>query len=379
MFLSRNQKFLQSANYSMFLWGARQTGKSTLLKMLYPDALMLNLLESDVYQDLVARPHRIREIAGASNADLIIVDEIQKIPILLNEVHSMIENTGKRFILSGSSPRKIIRSQQNLLGGRTIRYELYPLTSDEIPDFNLERALNFGLLPRHYLDENPGILLANYVKSYLEDEIYAESRIRNLSVFSNFLYNAAFSNGEMVNYSNIASDCGVSSPTVKEYFQILVDTMIGNYVYPYQKRPKRKTVSTPKFYFFDIGVVNYLMKRKHIVAGTEVYGLAFEHFIFMELKAYSHYSMKNYDITFWRTKSGVEVDFILGENQVALEVKSSSNITNRHLRGIKSFTQDYRVQKALVISHERFPRLVGDILILPWQEFLKRLWEGEII
>jgi predicted AAA+ superfamily ATPase len=266
-----------------------------------------------------------------------------------------------------------------LLGGRALRYELYPLTTAEIPDFDINRALNFGLLPIHYLDDDADLLLANYIKSYLEDEIYAEARIRNLSLFSNFLVNAAFSNGETLNYSNIASECGVSGPTVKEYFQILVDTMIGKYVFPFQKRPKRQLVSTPKFYFFDVGVVNYLLKRKNIIAGTEVYGYAFEHFIYMELNAYAHYSQKNFDITFWRTKSKVEVDFVLGEHEIAIEVKSTSQVQNQHLKNLKTFLEDYTVKQAIIVSNERFPRLVGQILILPWQEFLKRLWDGEVI
>lgn len=379
MIYQRLQEFKKANRHSVFLWGARQTGKSTLIKTLFPEALRLDLLESDVYQELLSKPQRIREIIAASSSDLIIIDEIQKIPILLNEVHALIENKNKRFILSGSSPRKIIRSQQNLLGGRALRYELYPLTSAEIPDFNLNKALNAGLLPRHYLDEEPELLLANYIKSYLEDEIAAEARIRNLAGFSNFLHKAAFSNSESVNYSNIASDCGISSPTVKEYFQILEDTMIGNFVQVYQKHPKRQLTSSPKFYFFDVGVVNYLLKRREIVQGTEFYGYAFEHLIFMELKAYAHYSMKNFDITFWRTKAKVEVDFVLGENEVAIEVKSTTNVQNNHLTGLKHFMEDYTVKHAIVISHERFPRLVGNILILPWQEFLKRLWAGEVV
>ena len=377
--LSRRQNFNRSGKHSIFLWGARQTGKSTLLKMLFPEALKFDLLESDVYQSFLLRPQTFREIVSTHESETVVIDEIQRLPVLLNEVHSLIENSNKRFILSGSSPRKIIRTNQNLLGGRALRYELYPLTSAEIPDFDLHKALNFGLLPRHYIDDDAEILLSNYIKSYLEDEIYAEARIRNLSVFSNFLNNAAFSNGETVNYSNIAADCGVSSPTVKEYFQILVDTMLGKYIYPFQKRPKRQVVHSPKFYFFDVGVVNYLLKRKNVLMGSETYGQAFEHFIYMELKAHAHYSQKNYPITFWKTKSKMEVDFILGDHEVAIEVKSSMTIQSHHLKNLKAFSEEYTVKKAIIVSHERFPRLIGEILILPWQEFLKRLWANEII
>lgn len=377
---NRLQTFARSGKNSLFLWGARQTGKSTLISKFFPDALMLDLLKSEVYQSLLLRPNSLREIVRASHSKTVVLDEIQKLPILLNEVHSLIENDTIRFILSGSSPRKIMRNNQNLLGGRALRYELYPLSFAEIPDFNLNRAINYGLLPRHYLSDDPEVLISNYINSYLEDEIYAEARIRNLSVFATFLHKAAFSNGDTVNYSNIATDCGVSSPTVKEYFQILEDTMIGKYIHPFQKRPKRQVISTPKFYFFDVGVVNHLLKRKNVVFGTELMGHAFEHLIYMELNAHSHYTQKNYPITFWKTKTKMEVDFILGDHEIAIEVKSTSQIQNKHLKNLKAFKEEYLVKYAIVVCNEVFPRLVdGGILILPWNEFLSRLWKGEIV
>ena len=268
---NRKQIFVDCASESLFLWGGRQTGKSTLLKEKFPNALCFDLLLSDVFERFMRNPALLREtILANSEKKLIIIDEIQRIPELLNEIHWLIVNTKSQFILSGSSPRKIIRNGSNLLGGRALRYELYPLVSAEIPDFDLLKALNNGLLPRHYLSLNPKKLISAYVGNYLRDEIIAEAKIRNIHSFNRFLEAAAFSNGEMVNYTNIASDCGVSSPTIKEYFQILEDTLIGNFIPSYQKKPKRKVIQAPKFYFFDIGIVNHLLKRPKIDFGNGV-------------------------------------------------------------------------------------------------------------
>jgi uncharacterized protein len=376
----RSQLLKDNEGESLFLWGARQTGKSTLLKKLFPDAIWFDLLQSDVYQRLISNPVLLREtVLGNPNKKVVVIDEIQRIPELLNEVHWLIVNTGTQFILSGSSARKILRTETNLLGGRALRYELLPLVSNEIPNFDINVALNHGLLPRHYNSANPKKMLSAYVGNYLRDEIVNEAKIRNIQVFSQFLEAAAFSNGEIVNYTNIASDCGVSSPTIKEYFQILQDTLIGRFVPVYQKRPKRKVTSSPKFYFFDIGVVNSLLNRGKILQGTELYGNAFEQFIYQELYAHSHYSGSDYRISYWRTTSQIEIDFVLGENEIALEVKSSNNITSRHLKGLNAFMEEYTVKKAIVVSNEPLPRLHNNILILPWQVFLQQLWSGEII
>jgi uncharacterized protein len=375
----RKQKFIDNQGQSIFFWGPRQTGKSTLLKQLFPDALCFDLLLSDIYKRLLTNPEYLRETVLAQKSKLVVIDEIQRIPILLNEIHWLIVNCGVQFILSGSSPRKIIRSGENLLGGRALRYELFPLISQEIDDFDLLRALNNGLIPRHYLAEQPRRIIASYIGNYLQDEIVAEAKIRNVDVFAKFLEAAAFSHAEIVNYTNIATDCGVSSPTIKEYFQILEDSLIGSFLPVYQHKPKRRVVKSPKFYFFDIGIVNYLLKRGKIEAGTEVFGNAFESFIFQELRAHRHYSGLEYPISYWRTSSQLEVDFILGRHEVALEVKSSSKISSKHLNGLKAFMEEYAVNKAIVVCNEPMPRLVENIEILPWKIFLERLWNGEII
>ena len=377
---SRKQFFLGSEQESIFFWGARQTGKSTLLKTLFPNALWFDLLLSDEYERLSKKPELLREIILANrNVSLVIIDEIQRLPDLLNEVHWLISNHNIRFILSGSSPRKILRGGFNLLGGRALRYELYPLISVEIPDFDLIRALNHGLLPRHYDSANPRKLLSSYIGSYLQDEIVAEARIRNVQAFSRFLEIAALTNGEMVNYTNIASDCGISAKTIKEYFQILEDTLIGRYLPSFQKRPKRRVITAPKFYMFDIGITNYLLNRTKIEKGTELFGKAFEHFIYQEIYAHSRYSDVNYPMYYWRTASQIEIDFVLGDHEVAIEVKATDQATVRHLKGLKAFAEEYDVKKLILVSNDPLPRLVDDIEILPWKVFLERLWKDEII
>lgn len=377
---TRQQNFAHAERNSFFFWGPRQTGKSTLLKNRFKNSLVFDLLMFDVFQRFLRNPSLLREIILIEKPlEPVIIDEIQKIPALLDEIHWLIENTETQFILSGSSPRKILKQGVNLLGGRALKYELFPLSSTEIPDFNLIKALNSGLIPRHYDAKNSEILLAAYIGSYLEDEIIAETKIRNAQVFSKFLEKAAFSNGEILNYTNIATDCGVSSPVIKEYFNILNETMLGSFVEVYKKKPKRRVISSPKFYFFDVGIVNFLLKRKNIEPGTESFGLAFEHFIYHEISCHSNYSGLNYPIRFWRTSSQLEVDFILGNHEVAVEVKSTDNVQLRHLKGLKAFAEEYDVKHKIVVSNDPYPRLVGDIRILPWQNFIKMLWSGELI
>ncbi|PKP20612.1 MAG: AAA family ATPase [Bacteroidetes bacterium HGW-Bacteroidetes-21] len=379
MFL-RQQILSDSETESLFLWGARQTGKSTLLKSLFPDSMYFDLLKNDEFERLQRNPSQLREILTAVEpSGPVIIDEIQKLPALLDEIHWLITNTGARFILSGSSPRKLIRSQVNLLGGRALRYELYPLVSSEIPDFNLLRALNNGLIPKHYLSAHPQKLLSSYTGSYLRDEILGEARIRNINSFSRFLEVAAITNGEMVNYSNIAADCGVSSPTIKEYFQILEDTLIGRFLPSFQKKPKRRVILAPKFYYFDVGIANYLLKRKNIEKGNEVFGKAFEHFIYQEIYANSSYSGINYPIHYWRTASQLEIDFVLGDGEVAIEVKATENANARHIKGLLSFAEDYKAKKLILVSNDPYPRMLDGVLILPWKDFLNKLWNQEII
>jgi len=374
-----------SSSETCFLWGPRQTGKSTLLKSLFPKARYYDLLLSDQYRIFLFDPSLLRQecealgLSGENQVFPIIIDEVQKIPELLDEAHWLIENRGLRFILCGSSPRKVKRSSANLLGGRAVRYQLFPLVFLEIPDFSLMKALNSGLLPRHYLSQNPDKLLQAYVGDYLKEEIVAEAATRNIPSFTRFLEVAAISNGEIINFNNIASECGVSAPTVKGYFQILEDTLIGKWIPAYRKQVKRRLIGAPKFLFFDVGVVAHLTRRGKVRQGSELFGRVFEHFITLEVLAHSSYSELNYPVRYWRTASQFEVDLILGMNDVAIEIKSTTLAKDRHLKGLRAFKEEHR-SRCLLVSLDSRPRKTNDdILILPWKDFLEKLWSDEII
>ncbi|MCU0287200.1 MAG: AAA family ATPase [Acidobacteria bacterium] len=373
-----------SSEETCFLWGPRQTGKSTLLKTRFPNAITYDLLLSTQYRRLVSDPSILRQECEArglnrsNQKDPIIIDEVQKIPELLDEIHWLIENRGLRFILSGSSPRKVKRSHANLLGGRAVRYQLFPLIYPEIPNLSLHKALNSGLLPRHYLAKSPAKLLEAYVTDYLKEEIAAEAVARNIPAFNRFLEAAAITNSEMVNFNNIANDCGVSAPTVKGYFQILEDTLIGKFIPAYQERAKRRLIRTPRFLFFDMGIVAHLTRRGEVQEGSELFGKAFTHFITLEVLAHSSYSDLNYPVTYWRTVSQFEVDLILG-NELAVEIKSTDRVMNRHLKDLRALKEDHTFN-CILVSLDPAPRKTPDgILILPWQDFLERLWSNKII
>ncbi|OFY70607.1 MAG: AAA family ATPase [Bacteroidetes bacterium RIFCSPLOWO2_12_FULL_37_12] len=363
-----------------FFWGPRQTGKSTLLKSLFALSARYDLLLSGEYQRLLANPSVFREevLNLQENKFPVIIDEVQKIPILLDEVQWLIVNHNIPFILCGSSARKLKRNAANLLGGRAIRYELFPLVFPEIPDFDLLRALEHGLLPKHYLSSNPIPLHRAYIGDYLKEEVSQEAISRNLHAFNGFLTSAAFSSGEIVNFTNIARDCGASLYTVKEYFQILTDTLIGKFIPSFQKKPKRRVIQSPKFYFYDLCIINTLLNRRKILFPSEVFGKAFEQFIFQELSAHSKYSGFFYDIFYWRTASQLEVDFILGDHNVAVEVKSTRHVDQDDMKGMKAFLEEYNVKQAIIVSLDPNTRKVGNIIIMPWMEFLQKLWSGQI-
>lgn len=372
---------------SAFLWGPRKTGKTTLLQEIFPHSLVYDLLQTDTFFRLSKEPNRLREELSVVEKDLkkfqpIIIDEVQKIPQLLDEVHWLIERKGLSFILCGSSARKLRRSHANMLGGRAWRFQLYPLTSREIgKDFNLLDALNRGLIPSHYLSPHYQKSIKAYIQDYLKEEIQAEGLVRNLPAFARFLDSVSFSNGELVNYSNIARDCAVDSKTVAEYYQILVDTLMGSFLEPFRKTRNRQIISaTPKFYLFDVGVAGGLVQRNLSINKGEEFGKAFEHLISMEIMAYRTYSEKEFPIAFWRTKDGHEVDFVLNRGEVALEVKGTHHVGVNDLKGLRVFMDEHKPKRALVVCQERVSRkLDSGITVLPWRTFLEMLWEGHII
>jgi len=318
---------------SFFLWGPRQTGKSSLLRELYPDALWIDLLKSEEFARYTREPRLLREeVRARQPRPLVVIDEVQKVPALLDEVHGLIENERLVFAMCGSSARKVRRGHANLLGGRAVRHELFGLTAAELGrEFDLARILNHGYLPRHYLSPSPRRLLRSYVADYLKEEIAAEGLVRRLAPFSEFLEKSALSDAEPVNCANIARDCGVSAPTVKSYFEILTDTLLGAWLPAYVRRPKRRVIAQPKFYFADVGVVNHLAKREGLQAGSASFGKAFENWVFHELSAHRQYTDKFYDLHYWRLAGGTEVDFLL-DGRVAVEARrrrGSPAITSR--------------------------------------------------
>jgi uncharacterized protein len=369
---------------SAFLWGPRKTGKTTYLKETFPKSLLFDLLQTDLFLDFTRRPYLLREQLLASNPqqlkEPIIIDEVQKVPQLLDEVHWLIENKGLRFLLCGSSARKLKRGKANLLGGRAWRYEMHPLVSREVTNLDLLKVLNRGMIPAHYLEEEYRKSLQSYVRDYLKEEVFDEGLTRNIPAFSRFFEAMGYSHGELTNYANIARECGVDAKTVKEYYQILVDTLLGVMIEPYKKRQERQVIiKAGKFYLFDVGIAGGLTGRHIPEQKGEQFGKAFEHFILMEIMAHRSYSELGYEVNFWRTKTGLEVDFILGRGEVAIEVKSASRIDNADLRPLKAFVQEYHPKSAYLVCNERKQRIHDEINILPWRDFLSMLWEGGVI
>jgi predicted AAA+ superfamily ATPase len=310
----------------------------------------------------------------------VVIDEVQKVPQILDEVHWLIENQRLRFILCGSSARKLKRGQANLLGGRAWRFELFPLVSKELENLNLLRALNHGLIPTHYQQENYQRSLKGYVQDYLKEEVFHEGLTRNIPAFSRFFEAVGYAHGALVNYTNIARECGVTSKTVKEYYQILVDTLLGTFVLPFKRKQERQVITkAPKFYLFDTGVAGAISKRKIVEEKGELFGNAFEHFIYLEMLAHSSYHEIDYEINFWRTKSGLEVDFVLGRGEVAIEVKGTARVDRRALRPLKTFIELYNPKQSFVVCNESEERVHDGIRVMPWRLFLQRLWRDEII
>ena len=365
---------------TFFLWGPRQTGKSTLLKQRYPEARWLDLLNTDLFRRYAANPELLRqeiEAEGPPPGRQIVIDEVQKVPALLDEVHWLMENRGLHFALCGSSARKVRHGAANLLGGRALRYEMHGLTAGELgSDFDLTRLLNHGYLPRLYEAARPTRFLDAYISDYLKEEVVAEGLVRNLPAFSSFLDAAALCDGEMINFSNIANDCAVSSHTVKSYFGILEDTLLGSWLPAYRKRRKRRLIQAPKFYFHDVGIVNRLARRGTLAPRSEMYGKAFENWVFHELSACRAYRELDLELSYWRLAGGTEVDFVLGDMRLAVEAKASARITPNHLRGLRSLAEEHpQVGQRIVVCLEPRPRRTDDgIDILPAQVFVDRLW-----
>lgn len=386
MFYNRFLKIPQESKKSFFLWGPRQAGKTKYLNFRFPDAYRIDLLQSERLLELTSQPSRLREeiLALKEKPDIVIIDEVQKVPLLLDEVHWLIENEGLRFGLCGSSARKLRRGHANLLGGRAIRYEMFGLVSAELGnDFDLVKLLNRGYIPNHFLEENPIQLIRSYVSDYLKEEVFAESLVRSLPKFSRFLDVAALCDTQVVNYRKIAEDCEVSPPTVKDYYQILVDTLLGSYLESYSKKKKRKVIRSPKFYMSDVGVVNFLAKKGEISPGSSEFGAALENWMYHELRAYRFYSEKYFPLSYWRLADSVstEVDFILGDMEIAIECKSTKRAVGSHFKSLYEIKREFPgVKRRILVCLEDRRRVLEDgIEVLPISEFVKELWSSGLL
>lgn len=362
---------------SCFLFGPRQTGKSTLVEQTFPESIRYDLLESDTYRRLNAHPETLRNELMLKKPAIAVIDEIQKIPELLDEVHLLIEKKKINFLLTGSSPRKLKKKGVNLLGGRArIRY-LHPYSCRELStDFSLQKALNYGLLPSVYDSTTPEDDLQDYVGSYLQNEIANEGVTRNVPAFTRFLEVAALSNAKMLNYQAIGSDAEVKTSTVNNYFQILEDTLIGFRLEPWLKSKNRKAITTPKFYFFDSGVCRRLQGRKNIAEGTTEFGEFFETWLLHEVNCYFHYQNTSGKMNYWRSTSGFEVDLILNHD-TAIEIKAKKNFNLNDLKGLKALKEEKKFKNYLLVAMVPEPLVIDSFPVIPYTEFIERLWSGE--
>ncbi len=383
--MKRTLNLLESlGHHSAFLFGSRGVGKSFLIReQIASQAQVINLLQSKIYLNLRENPAQLQEMLVGN---LTVIDEIQRIPELLNEVHFAIEERKHQFLLTGSSARKLKHRNANLLAGRARILNLYPLTWNELVEdskFSLEKYLRWGGLPEVLLkcssDQEREDFLYAYVDTYLREEVEKESRIRNLPAFSRFLSSAGRASGEILNFTSLAEDAQVSPHTVREYYHVLEDTLVGFQLPPWKKGLKRKSVSTSKFYFFDLGVTHTLKRIEHLERASDLYGKAFEHFIAMELRAFISYIKIRKEFTFWRSVHNHEVDFIIG-NDVAIEVKSTKRVVASDEEGLRKLKEEQKIKRLILVSQDEISFTTREgIEHMHWQDFLKKLWSGKVL
>ncbi len=367
------------ARRSVLLFGPRQTGKSTYVQRQLADtvALYFSLLDQGLLTSVLADPTRIRrEIEARDLRDTVIcIDEIQKCPPLMDEAHLMIEQRGIRFLLTGSSARALRRKGVNMLGGRGSDRIMHPFSWFELgEDFSLDRAINHGLLPPHYLSDDPDEELASYVDRYLTEEIAAEGLARNLPRFARFLQTAATTNAQMLNYTNVARDAQVPRQTVVQWYEVLRDTLLASELPAWTRTVRRKAVETAKFYFFDTGVVRALRRLPAVSDASADFGEFFEHYVLLELRSWIDYRKPRTPLAYWRSRSGYEVDFIL-DDRVAIEAKATRLVQRKHLRNLRALAEERLVERSIVVCREERPRIEEGIEIWPLEFFLERLWD----
>ncbi len=356
---------------SFFLFGPRSIGKSFLIAEELPEVLTFDLLDDDIFERLQRRPKQLAEEIPAG-CKFVVIDEIQKLPKLLDEVHRLIESRNLNFLLTGSSARKLKRSGANMLGGRAWEAHLMPLTMHEIDDFDLLKYFNRGGIPRIYQSNNPEEDLKAYVRLYIHEEIKAEAAARNIDNFVRFMEVIALSNGKELHYQNLSNESGVPPRTIEKYVEVLKDTLIGFELTPFTKTKKRQAISRAKFYFFDIAVVNQITQRGQVTMNSPLFGECFEHFLILECRAYLSYTRQDFSMHYWRSYDKKEVDLIIG-NKLAIEFKSSKQVTSAHLTSLKSLREEGLIKKYAIVSQDPIKREIDGILVIPWQDFLQEL------
>jgi predicted AAA+ superfamily ATPase len=361
---------------SAFIFGPRGTGKTHWLKRHFPKDLYFDLLDFETYTDFLASPSRLSDRIPSNYQSWIIIDEVQKVPALLDEVHRLIEHRQLRFILTGSSARKLKQSGVNLLAGRALTYHMHPLTSIELgEEYDLIRALQYGNLPRVIHHDKPAKFLASYVSTYLRQEVLQEGLTRNIALFTRFLESASFSQGSILNYTEIAREVASNRHTINNFFDILEDLLIGLRIYPFTKHAKRNIVTTPKFYYFDAGVYRSIRPKGPLDAPSEIDGPALETLFLQEARAINDYFDLGFEIFYWRTHSGQEVDFILyGERGIfAFEIKRKQKLSTSDTKALELFQSDYPMAKCFLLYGGTRPYAQIDTTVMPFSEAIKAL------
>jgi predicted AAA+ superfamily ATPase len=362
---------------SYFLFGPRAVGKTSLINASLPKAVIFDLLNDDTYEELLRRPTLLSEKIPL-NQKQVVIDEIQRLPVLLNEVHRLIEKRGLRFLLTGSSAKKLRHGGANMLGGRANESHLYPLTWYELgKDFDLHRYLQYGGLPLVYTSKDPQAYLKAYVRTYLAEEIKAETLIRNYERFVRFLETMALSNAQELNYASIANDAGIPARTLENHIEVLKDTLMAHELLPFTKTVKRKAVTRSKFYFFDTGVANFLSERLPMASNSSDLGSSFEQWIIQEVRAYLAYHQIDKKLTYWRSRDS-EVDLIIGR-EVAIEIKFAKDVHSDHLVGLKKLKEENLIKRYILVGRFKSAGIRDQIEYLPYEEFLADLWEGRIV
>lgn len=363
-------------NKSFFLFGPRGTGKTTWLKANLPNALFFDFLDSDTYVNLLARPNRLGEMIPPGWSDWIVLDEVQRVPQILYEVHRLIEERKLRFAITGSSARKLKRGEADMLAGRAITLSMFPLTTEELgADFDLRHALLHGQLPSIFHETDPKKYLESYTATYLREELQQEGIVRDLGAFSRFLETASFSQGQLLNVSNVASECSVDRKTVENYFAILEDLLLAVRIPVFHKKARRDLVAHRKFFLFDTGVYRTIRPRGPLDTEQDIDGATLETLLLQELRAVNQYHNLGYEIFFWRTKGGKEVDFVLYGEQgiVALEVKRANRTSSDDFAGLRAFKKDYPLAQSYLLTQSDREGWEGGVRLLPFEAFLKNI------